>query len=163
MKAKYRDNGAIGAILDEYERAINDIIFTINYISNNELIEIIDFNSKDEDCRSIQSILSHIVQSGKTYVIEIRRWLGEDINYEDIIILNSTKAYKSALKNMFNFNEKLFNDYPNLKLYEYNPDNKINTRWGQKYDVNQLFEHAIIHILRHRRQIERFKLKLKTI
>lgn len=159
-KSRYRDNGAIGAILDEYEKAIDELIFSIEQVSNDELIKIVDTTTDDMDCRSIQSILTHIVQSGKTYVIEIRKWLGEDIHYEDKEILGSIDAYKKSLKTMFDFNVNLFNDYPDIQLYEYNSDHKIHTRWGQKYDVDQLFEHAIVHVLRHRRQIERFKLKI---
>jgi hypothetical protein len=33
---------------------------------------------------------------------------------------------------------------------------RINSRWGVQYDMEQMLEHAIVHILRHRRQIERF-------
>jgi uncharacterized damage-inducible protein DinB len=29
------------------------------------------------------------------------------------------------------------------------------SRWGVTYDLEQLLEHAIVHLLRHRRQIER--------
>jgi len=29
-------------------------------------------------------------------------------------------------------------------------------RWGVTYDAEQMLEHAIVHILRHRRQIEIF-------
>ena len=32
----------------------------------------------------------------------------------------------------------------------------INSRWGVVYNVEGLLEHAIVHILRHRRQIEKF-------
>ena len=32
----------------------------------------------------------------------------------------------------------------------------IQTGWGQTFDVEQLLEHAVMHIHRHRRQIERF-------
>ena len=39
--------------------------------------------------------------------------------------------------------------------------NIIKTEWGQEYDFEQLLEHAIVHILRHRRQIERFLIKIK--
>ena len=61
---------------------------------------------------------------------------------------------------MFQYNEKLFEDYPDLKIEESDPQKKIKVRWGQYYDVEQLFEHAIVHVLRHRRQIERFLIKL---
>ncbi|HUQ34137.1 MAG TPA: hypothetical protein VM095_18595, partial [Pyrinomonadaceae bacterium] len=32
----------------------------------------------------------------------------------------------------------------------------IKTRWGAVYDAEGLLEHAIVHLLRHRRQIEKF-------
>jgi hypothetical protein len=31
----------------------------------------------------------------------------------------------------------------------------IQSGWGVPYDLEQLLEHAIVHILRHRRQIEK--------
>ncbi len=31
----------------------------------------------------------------------------------------------------------------------------IQSRWGVRYDLEQLLEHAIVHVLRHRRQIEK--------
>lgn len=154
---KFRDNGAIGSLLDEYEKSLNELIDTISNISENQLTEIVDFNTNDEDCKSIQNILTHVIQSGYTYVVEVRKWLGEDIEYKDKIKFLKVEKYKLALREMFEFNENLFADYPNLELCEHDPIKKINVRWGQKYDVEQLFEHAIVHILRHRRQIEKFK------
>ena len=109
-----------------------------------------------------QTILAHVVQSGYTYVVEIRKWSGEEVDYKDKELLPTIAEYEDALKEMFRYNERLFEDYPNLELSEYEFEKKINVRWGQQYDVEQLFEHAIVHILRHRRQIERFKETLKT-
>lgn len=160
MEIKNRNNGAIGVLLDEYEKSLNELILIIKDISSNQLIEIIDHETNDQDCKSVQVILTHIIQSGYTYVIEVRKWLGEEIEYEDKVMLNSIDEYTDALKKMFKFNEQLFEDYSNLILCEYDSNKKINVRWGQKYDVEQLFEHAIVHILRHRRQIEKFKLKM---
>jgi len=162
QKKEFRNNGAIGALLDEYEKALNELTVTIDNLTQEQLTRIIDFDTKDEDCKSIQSVLSHIVQSGYTYVLEIRKWLGEKIEYKNEIKLSTIEEYKSALGEMFDFNEKLFLDYPNLELEENDPNKKINVRWGQNYDVEQLFEHAIVHILRHRRQIEKFKEIIKV-
>lgn len=157
---KFRDNGAKGAILDEYERAIQDLQETIGGVNHEKLIKIVDKDTDDDDCRSIQTILAHVVSSGYNYVIAIQNWLGEDLEYTKPKLLQTTAEYAEALDLMFSYNEQLFTDYPNLNLYEYNPEQKIHVRWGQRYDVDQLFEHAIVHILRHRRQIERFKIKL---
>jgi CRISPR/Cas system-associated exonuclease Cas4 (RecB family) len=160
MKKKYRTNGAIGALLDEYEKSVNELKEVILNLTTFELTKIVDEETKDEDCRSIQTILSHVVESGYTYVIEIRKSLGENVNYMSKELLSSTNEYAIALEKMFAYNEKLFEDYPNIKLEAYDSSGKFKVRWGQIYDVEQIFEHAIVHILRHRRQIERFKLKL---
>lgn len=159
-KRIYRNNGAIGALLDEYEKSIEEFKEVIKDITSKELIQIVDSETKDEDCKSIQTILTHVVRAGYTYVIEIRKWLGEDIVYKEKEQLNSVSEYNKALDTMFAYNEQLFNDYPNIKLEELDPNKKVHVRWGQKYDVEQLFEHAIVHILRHRRQVELFKEKL---
>jgi uncharacterized damage-inducible protein DinB len=159
---EFRDKGAIGALLDEYERSIIELKKVITSISKEELIEIVDNETADENCKSIQTILSHVVESGYTYVIEIRKWLGEEIEYKESKTFSSIKKYKLGLDKMFSYNEKLFKDYPELQIAEFKSKNKIKVRWGQKYDVEQLLEHAIVHILRHRRQIERFQIKLKN-
>lgn len=160
MKKKYRTNGAIGALLDEYEKSVNELKNVIASLSTSELTRIVDKETKDDDCRSIQTILSHVVESGYTYVIEIRKSLGESVNYMSKDLLASVNEYAIALEKMFAYNEKLFEDYPDIKLEEFDSSNKFIVRWGQIYDVEQMYEHAIVHILRHRRQIERFKLKL---
>jgi len=159
---KYRDNGATGALLDEYERAIEELKMVIKNISQQKLTTIVDPHTKDEDCRSIQTILSHVVGAGFNYIIYIRGWLGEEIAPKNKELLPSSEAYSVALDNMFAYNEELFQEYPDLSLEEYKEEKKIQTRWGQRYDVEQLLEHAIVHVLRHRRQIERFKIKLQA-
>ncbi len=161
IKMKYRDQGAIGAILDEYEKTILELIEVIEGLSEESLAKIIDHKTEDSDCKSIQTILSHVVGAGYTYVIEIRKSLGEKIAYKKAIQRNLVEEYKVDLLEMFAFNEKLFEDYPQIKLVEHEPSQKIKVRWGQRYDVDQLMEHAIVHVLRHRRQIERFKIKLE--
>ena len=158
---KYRDNGAIGALLDEYEKAINELKKVINDISKEELIAIADNDTKDPDCKSIQTVLTHVVKSGYGYAIAIRKYLKENIDYLERRTLGSVIEYQNELSNMFAYNEKLFEDYPNLKIEELENEKKIKVRWGQQYDIEQLMEHAIVHILRHRRQIERFILKLR--
>jgi len=158
----FRDNGAVGALLDEYEKSIQELRFVIEGLSPAQLEEIIDPHTDDASCRSIQTILTHTVRAGYTYITEIRKWLGEDIDYMEKVTLHTTGEYMAALEKMFQANEQLFLDYPKMKLEEYDSEKKMTVRWGQSYDVEQLMEHAIVHILRHRRQIERFILKMTT-
>lgn len=156
----FRDNGAIGALLDEYERAIADLNLVIKDLSDQELTIIVDKQTQDLDCVSIQSVLTHVIRAGLNYVVAIRKWLGEEIEYFQVRSILTVNEAHNRLNEMFDYTEKLFFDYPNLKLEEKNPDNKIMVSWGQRYDAEQLLEHAIVHILRHRRQIQRFIPKL---
>lgn len=158
---KYRDKGAVGALLDEYEKAIQELFFLLDDISTEELQTIVDRETNDEDCRSIQTILRHVVRAGYYYAICIRINQGEDLNNHKAKLRDSIEEYKNDIQEMFDYNLALFESYPNLKIEEYNPEKKMLTRWGQIYDVEQIYEHAIVHVLRHRRQIERFLIKLR--
>ncbi len=161
LNKKYRSNGVVGAILDEYERAVNELQKTISTISETDLVAIVDNETKDSDCKSIQTILTHVISSGFCYVVEIRNFLGEQIDFVERKTLDSVEQYYTGLGEMLKYSEKLFDDYPKLKLEETDSHKKILARWGQQYDVEQLFEHAIVHVLRHRRQIEKFITKLR--
>ena len=158
---KYRDNGAIGALLDEYERSILELIKLLDTISQSEFEEIVDTETNDDDCRSIQTILRHVVQAGYGYSVYVRNQQGENLEKYIAPMLDSPQKFQQAILEMFAYNEAMFETYDSLKIEEYNPDKKMLTSWGQIYDVEQIYEHAIVHILRHRRQIERFLLKLR--
>lgn len=159
---QYRDNGAIGAILDEYEKAIQELQKIICDLTPLELTQIVDAETKDPDCHSIQTILTHVVGSGYYYAAEIRRHLGESEGNKTKKKLKTTKEYHDALNEMFLYNVKLFEDYPKMKIEEKDNNKKILTRWNQSFDPEQLLEHAIVHILRHRRQVERFIAIIKS-
>jgi RimJ/RimL family protein N-acetyltransferase/uncharacterized damage-inducible protein DinB len=154
---------AIRAILGEYARAINELKNVIQNIDNETLTKIVDTKTKDPDCRSVQTVLSHVVSSGYNYAILIAKYQGEDLDYTKQKKLKTAAAYMAALDTMMAFNIAVFERYPNIKLEEYDMAKKMITRWGQTYDVDQLMEHAICHILRHRRQVERFKMQFVTI
>ena len=160
IKQEFRTNGAIGALLDEYERAISELKMAISELNPYELEVVVDDTTDDVDCKSIQTILTHVIQSGYTYAVEIRHWLGEEAEYRDKETFNNSQDYNSALTQMFNFTETLFNEHPIVELTEFDLNKKIKVRWGQIFDVEQLMQHAIVHILRHRRQIEIFKAKI---
>jgi len=157
----YRDNGAIGALLDEYQKSIDDLIAVCTDISKEELLTIVDKETSDPDCVSIQTILTHVVESGYTYSVEIYNHLGIQTEYKQKMLLDDVAEYISSLSDMFNYCEDLFQNISNDQLVNKDPSTKIKVRWGQYYDIDQLMEHAIVHILRHRRQIERFLIILR--
>ncbi len=162
IMSNYRNQGAVGALLDEYKKALEELKRVIQDLSLVELTAIVDDQTDDEDCKSIQTILSHVVKAGYGYVVSIRKWLKEDEQYKPNVLLDSIESYYNALDEMFLYNTELFQDYPKIQLEEHDASNKILVSWGQLYDVEQIFEHAIVHVLRHRRQIERFIIRLRS-
>ena len=158
---KYRNDGARGALLDEYERALKTLIDVIEDLSQAQLIAVVDVETKNEDCRSIQTVLTHVLRAGYWYIHEIRKHQGEDNTFVAPIHLPRVLDYQKALWQLLEANVSVFEQYPNMPLETYNQSDKMLVKWGQTYDVEQLMEHAIVHILRHRRQIERFLIRLE--
>lgn len=149
-------NGPVGALQDEYERATGEIIEILRHLSPSEYLVIRDPETKDMDCRSIQSILNHLVRSGYGYANYIRKQFGN--NYEERIdnyALISPDVAIQALNKMLAYHAATLEDKWDISGEEI-LGNIMKTTWGQDYDFDQLFEHAIVHMLRHRRQIERF-------
>lgn len=157
----YRE-GAKGALLDEYERAILDLQQVISDISNQHLTRLVDAHTKDEDCRSVQTILSHVVRSGNAYAVIIRNHKGYHDTFPERKFHTSSQEYHQDLSRMFQFTEGIFQEIDNNELEQPDHSKKMMSTWGQLYDIEQLMEHAIVHILRHRRQIEKFKMLLET-
>jgi len=146
--------GAIAALLDEYKKAIDELVIVIKPISKERLLTIIDQNSKDPDSKSIQAILTHVVASCFSYSVYIENHIGLNTIRPERCFFDHVAPYIEKLHQAFSYCKNVFKQNPNLPLEELENSEKINTNWGQQYDVEQLLEHAIVHILRHRRQIE---------
>jgi uncharacterized damage-inducible protein DinB len=161
MQKIYR-KGAVGALLDEYERAIADLKNVIENIPDDALTIIIDKDTSDENCHSFQTILAHVVHSGFGYATSIHNLKGYDMQRPAKTRRATVKEYIDDLDNVFSFTENVLMELTDEELEQLDNALKIMTNWGQVYDPEQLMEHAIVHILRHRRQIEKFK-KIRSI
>lgn len=159
MKTTHRI-GAVGALLDEYDKAVAELICCIETISDNDLITIVDANTTNPDCRSIQTILSHVVSGVYSYSVYIDNLRGNNSVRPQRTFHTTVKEYVDDLNNGMLFTDHVFKNIKDAELEEFDNTKKIVAKWGQLYDIEQLMEHAIVHILRHRRQIERFKLAL---
>ncbi|MBX3242345.1 MAG: DinB family protein [Chitinophagaceae bacterium] len=160
MTTKTYKQGAVGALLDEYERAIIELQQTIADISDNELVAIVDHKTTDTNCKSVQTILAHVVSAGFAYAIDIRQLSGEKLTYPDDLLRLTVKDYHKDLNSVFAFTAEVFKNIRDSQLEQFDNNKKILTSWGQVYDIEQITEHAIVHVLRHRRQIEKFKIIL---
>ena len=59
--------GTIKALLDEYKKAINELIAVIQPLDSKEMLTIKDDKTDNENCRSVQTILTHVVYAGYGY------------------------------------------------------------------------------------------------
>jgi uncharacterized damage-inducible protein DinB len=153
MEKKYR-KGGIGAVMDEYERAASELKNLVEKISESDYEKIVDNETKDDDCRSVQTIVSHVTNSGYGYANYIRDRFSIPKKCPERRML-SQKDFSVEFEKMLIYTSETLQD-----KWEYSDDEiqkvKMIVRWGPQYDLEQLLEHAVVHILRHRRQIEKF-------
>jgi uncharacterized damage-inducible protein DinB len=153
--------GKVGVLLHEYYRSIAELQRTITPIQPSELTIIHDKETLNKNCVSIGSVLSHVVFCGLMYCTTIRQHRGEpDLQFEPVKQLDSVGEYCTALDAMFDTTRQLLEEIPDSEVMEIDPSKKLQVYWGQLYDIEQLIEHAIVHILRHRYMIERFMILL---
>lgn len=153
MTTPYRQ-GPVGALMDEYERAVGELVRVIEPISDEQYTLLRDTATDDEDCRSIETIVRHVIGSGYGYAGMLRDAWG--IEREEYSVGNVARIDAGAkLQAMLAYMNETLNGRWELSAEEVFAT-QMHARWGPTYDFEQLFEHAIVHVLRHRRQIQRF-------
>ena len=153
MKKIYR-KGAVGALIDEYERAVSELKELIEQVSTSDYEKIFDAETANADCRSIQTIMSHVVRACFGYANYIRKYFSIESKVYEPKLLAKNEVIER-------FDESIIYTIETLEhKWEMSEDEmtavSMKSNWGVVYDLEQLLEHAIVHILRHRRQIEKF-------
>ncbi len=153
----------VEALLEEYTNVVIALQKVITKLSYANLTTIVDSTTKDANCQSIQTILTHVISSGYSYVGYIRRLKKIADNRPGKLAKMSSEEYHSDLNHLILYTIETFESIHDHELEEFDEDKKIKTSWGQVYDIEQMMEHAVIHVLSHRRKIEKFKSKLELI
>ncbi len=150
MNKTYR-KGAIGALTDEYEKALNELKDLLLQIPDAEFQKV--YNEKTAvDFQSVKNIVLHMINSGYGYANYIRKRFGNNCVVPKIEI-ETTEQGVSELEKMFEYTVETFEDKWHLTYREL-MNTIIKTSWTT-YDLEAITEHAIVHILRHRLQIEK--------
>lgn len=152
MRKDYR-KGAVGALMDEYERAALDLKAVIAKTSEADFSRVLDPETKDEDCRTMQTIITHVVRAGYAYANYIREVfciatippVGRLVSHNEAV---------AEVDKMLEYTAETLRGRWEMSDEEMD-SKRIDSRWGMRYNLEQMLEHAIVHILRHRRQIER--------
>jgi uncharacterized damage-inducible protein DinB len=152
MQRTFR-SGNIGALMDEYERAAGVLKHLVEAIPEDKFVEILDSATRDADCRSVQTIMAHVVGAGYAYADYLRELFSIRPDRP------SPQAF-SHRESLARLDEMLAYTVQTLEGKWIMSDAEItasviHSRWGVTYDAEQLLEHAIVHVLRHRRQVEK--------
>ena len=140
--------------MDEYERAASELARLVEQIPDDDFTLIVDSHTEDEDCRSVQTIMSHVVRAGYGYADYIREQLSIASTRPQPKLLSRQESLEQ-LEAALRYTIETLEGRWEMSAEEMSGI-VINSRWGAVYDVEGLLEHAIVHLLRHRRQIEKF-------
>jgi uncharacterized damage-inducible protein DinB len=148
---EYRQ-GILGALMDEYERAAADLAQVLSTIDSGRYEQVIDEKGSEYD-RSIQAIMKHVVSSGYGYANYLRKLWSIPVTSPQVPLESLAGAIASVHKILAYTSETLEGRW---SLSEEETDNTtFVVSWGVTYNIEQILEHAIVHILRHRRQLEK--------
>jgi uncharacterized damage-inducible protein DinB len=141
--------------MDEYERALRKLQELLRSLNTEDYTRISNPDSPDPDCLSVQTIMRHVISAGYGYATSIRKAIGVEGARPEIPLLIQAEAIR-RLGEMFEYSLATFDgrwDIGEEEMYT----TIIKTSWSE-YHIDSLLEHAIVHILRHRRQIEKLVL-----
>lgn len=140
--------------MEEYERAAAELVAVIDALTDEEFELVRDRETGDDDCRSIQTVAVHVVRAGYGYAVLLRRAWGIEDRPPWPRTLARRDVYE-RIAEMLDYTRDTLDGRWQISEGEA-AELRIEAPWGPVYDLEQLLEHAIVHVLRHRRQIERF-------
>ena len=146
-------SGAVGAMMDEYERATLELRRLVETFDEEEFNRILDARTTDENCRSVQTIVSHVVSAGYGYAADLRGAFSMAKDRPPKRLLSHREVLQ-ALDEMLKYTIQTLDGKWDT-TDEGIQSTTVHSSWGVTYDLEQMLEHAIVHVLRHRRQIER--------
>ena len=156
--------GGLGAILDEYKKVSEEYINVLQKISPEDFAKIVDERTEDEDCRSIQTISRHVIRSGYGYANYVLNALNITVDFPkaDEMTIEKSEDAINEIRKMIKYNIHNLYEMNREKIESNMYSIKFITRWKEEFNFEQILEHAIVHILRHRRQVEKFKAALQN-
>jgi hypothetical protein len=147
--------GPFGALMDEYARAAEDFCRVIETVPGESFLR--EVPSEDPDTASLRAVCRHAVGAAHRYADYIRQARG--VPFIDRFELpperiESPAAMRPGLVEMLHYTETSLAGW----YEDPAPAEKVTftVRWGPVYDPEMILEHAIVHLLRHRRQVERW-------
>jgi hypothetical protein len=148
--------GPFGALMDEYARAAEDFCRVIESVSMDRFLR--ELPGDDPDTVSIRAVCRHTVAAAHRYADYVRAARG--MPFIDRFELPPERiadpaAVRPELAEMLRYMEKSLAGWYEDPAPAEKATFKV--RWGPTYDPEMILEHGIVHLLRHRRQVERWR------
>jgi hypothetical protein len=147
--------GAFGALMDEYARAADDFCTTVEALPLDRFLRTSE--STDPEMISIQAVCAHAVSSAHGYALYIRKareWTPRERPPWESLLVPAPAGVRPLLAVALRVTEESVDGLKDTD--EILVPLRFQVRWGPTYDPEMLLEHAIVHLLRHRRQITRW-------
>ena len=152
--------GPVGALMLEYKHAAAEYVRAIADVPPELYEALLDPATENVDLQSIQGICFHVLFAGYAYANAIRRRFGRNIASPERF-QPTQEDFSSAMTNMLAYTVESLKDHYGMTDDEMTAT-IIPTRWSDHHDFEALLEHAIVHLLRHRRQVERLVLEANS-
>ena len=143
--------GSIGALMDEYERAARDMKAVLSNVTEAEYHAVVDPNPNLD---SIRTMMTHVINSGYGYATYVSKALGTPIDRPKVETVSYAEVIP-LIDSILKFTDDV------LKPHYLMPEDDMDTitmtsPWKVVYSIDQMLEHAVCHVLRHRRQVEKY-------
>lgn len=149
-------SGPFGALMDEYARAAEEFCRVVEEFDAPRFFQA--RASADPSTTAPHAICVHVCGAAHRYAHYIRKARGVDFveRYDmDASRLRSPQGVRELLAEAILLTEATVE--PLLRATEAEVQAiSFTVRWGPRYDPEMLLEHAVCHLLRHRRQLERW-------
>ncbi len=149
-------SGPFGALMDEYARAAGEFCRVLDTFDGAPFEA--ERPSADPDTRSPRAMALHVCGAARRYADYIRKARGlshEERHVPDPATVTAPSGARRLLREALRYTEGALDG-----LYDAREADvaaiKFTVRWGPTHDPETLLEHGIVHLLRHRRQLERW-------
>lgn len=152
--------GALGALMDEYARAAEEFCRVAGGFE--AAAWAAERPDPDPDCRSPRTVCEHAVFAAHGYANYLLRARGLEAPAPESA---ERKAQRKDLLAPADLRpalaEAILRTEEAADAWEGLSDEEVLARefkvsWGPTYNLESMLEHAIVHLLRHRRQLERW-------
>jgi hypothetical protein len=149
-------SGLFGALMDEYARAADDFCRVVETFDHARFDA--ERPSSDPHTVSPRAICLHVVGGAHRYAHYIRKARGVDFveRYEAAPeSIHSPEDVRALLASGIMLTEETVEPLRDATEEQIQAIS-FTVRWGPRYDPEMILEHAVCHLLRHRRQLERW-------